>query len=966
VHRDLKPANVLLELHTPGVQPRISDFGLVKQLDTTLSVTGVFLGTLTHAAPEQLLDASRVDARADLFSLGVILVELLTGHLPYFADTIDGIQQAHARPPDLGQVPAQLRPLCEALLQPHPNLRPPNVAAVQSAIQALDLPRGRDLAGPIFTAARRHRPQWDLQTVPSPQDTDGYLPSRTDLFVGREPEFAQLEERLNEPQRRPVTLVGPGGVGKTRLAVQFAAADADRWPDGVWFCDISAARSTHEMVDAVRQVLKLPPHPHPHPLLRALRDRPGALLILDTFEHLPLDARQQVAQWASAGPQLLITSRSPLNIYGERLLPIEPLSPALAARLLEVRMRDCSDAQLPPALRDAFTDALDHLPLNLELLAQADLTDPQTVLRQIQRCEEPLRAHRAGGPARHQSLEASLEWSWALLDADQRVTLTQCAVFDGGFSLEAADAVVRLDSSEQVEHALEGLLDQNMVMRLDNGRGMTTRLGMLKTTQRFALRRLEDRDAVERRHIDYFASFGRPGTRKRLMGANRTRFRNAYLSELHNLLTACQRAGTRGDVDTAVRCALAADSIYWEKGPYSAGRDFIRDVRRRLALDDLQQARLLSREARLEEGLRHNVVAWELLKQAIDRYHAAQIAPPFEMLVRMVHLSFDQALFEEGEQWLKHAEQQIPPGDFEAEGQVAYQRGILARVWGDTERAVTEGRQAVAMFRKAGSIDGEGRALRQLATALVVRGSLQDALDAAQQSVGLLRASGYRQYECTALITLSWVLQELGRFDPARITLRQALEIGQSLGDRRIEASVEGKLGEISHIRQDLKSATHHYQTSRACFTDLGDRRRALIVTANLGMVYLEQGMLVPAERVLREALRTANQMKLVGIEGILQQGIARLKARRGDPVDAFAELDRGEALLRRTHRLSDLGDLLVFRAELALHAGDRALAVEAVEELAAQLAAEEPLVRHGLSESLARLQARLADSQPA
>ncbi|MEO0605876.1 MAG: serine/threonine-protein kinase, partial [Myxococcota bacterium] len=238
IHRDLKPGNVLLEPRRGRIVPRVADFGLVKGTrDAARTQPGAMMGTVAYAAPEQLRDASNVDHRADLFSLGVILVELLTGRRPFTGTATASLVDAHRAPPDLTDVSESWTDLCRALLAIDPADRPADGAEVRAALTsrpapgdslATTSPLGEAVAASTPTVPQGHRDTTAgaSQALPPAQN----LPGELDRFVGRESDLRALGERCDES--RLVSVLGPAGAGKTRLVLQFARRHASAFPGG--------------------------------------------------------------------------------------------------------------------------------------------------------------------------------------------------------------------------------------------------------------------------------------------------------------------------------------------------------------------------------------------------------------------------------------------------------------------------------------------------------------------------------------------------------------------------------------------------------------------------------------------------------------------------------------------------------------------------------------------------------------
>jgi len=248
VHRDLKPANVLLDVASGTVVPRVADFGLVKHHAASLMTAhGVFMGTPAYAAPEQLADAAVVDRRADLFSLGVMLVELLTGRRPFAGHGVAEVMAAHRNGPRIDGLPEPMRSLSERLMSLSAEGRPADCAELLEALGPQDVSSLGALAAALAPAANTLE---EATLPPRGQDVvPSALPVRRDVFIERSELQAQLQTTLDHGHR-PVTLVGPAGTGKTRFALEFCRAHPERFPGGVQWIEVERARTEDELLRA--------------------------------------------------------------------------------------------------------------------------------------------------------------------------------------------------------------------------------------------------------------------------------------------------------------------------------------------------------------------------------------------------------------------------------------------------------------------------------------------------------------------------------------------------------------------------------------------------------------------------------------------------------------------------------------------------------------------------------------------
>ncbi|MEM6929277.1 MAG: protein kinase, partial [Myxococcota bacterium] len=380
VHRDLKPDNVLLDLADGRLVPKISDFGLVKELDAAgPTVTGMVMGTPAYAAPEQLADSRHVDERADIFSLGVMLVELLVGERPFGGTSLDEIKRGHGSDPKVAEVAEPWRAFAEQMLQRDPRDR---MGDLNELLRTLaDHVPSRTRAPELVAVAEElvARPLSDDPLVGRPSPVTGEpehsLPSRRDAFVGRKEEVAELTARVcgAEPPRL-LTVIGPGGVGKTRLCLETAHASRDRFPGGTWWMDLAQATDESGIVAAVASALRIELGPDPVAQLgHAMAYLGRSLVVLDNLEQVVDALPSTLGGWIDRAPEtvFLATSRQPLRLRGEQHFSLAPMADDDAVSLFVERARSVQpsfvlDRQTrPDVLR--LTELLDGLPLAVEL-----------------------------------------------------------------------------------------------------------------------------------------------------------------------------------------------------------------------------------------------------------------------------------------------------------------------------------------------------------------------------------------------------------------------------------------------------------------------------------------------------------------------------------------------------------------------------------------------------------------------
>jgi predicted ATPase len=427
------------------------------------------------------------------------------------------------------------------------------------------------------------------------------LPAAGTLLVGRTTELTAVVEHVRQPSVRLLTLTGPGGVGKTRLAVRAAEALLDDFPGGVYFVPLAAVRRSSVVLDTISRAVGVRETPGQlmlDNLQSALRRAGAVLLVLDNFEHV-LPAGSVVRELLTAAPQLkvLVTSRVRLELEGERLFSVPPLpfatptAPPSSAELtkypaIELFMQRAR-AAAPELVLDAETAQpiaalcarLDGLPLAIELAAaRTDLFSPSALLDRIAQRAPLLTGGLAGRLPHQQTLRATLAWSYDLLEPAERRLFAQLGVFAGAFLAEAADAMCSLpdDSGRGVATGLNTLLASSLLRAIDQPDG-GVRYEMLETVREYASERLaatSDSDAVRRRHAEYYLSLAETADAE-LVGPRMQAWLATLTLEHNNLRAALDWLSRAPDAELGLRLCAALWRFWQVQSHMTEGRDWL-------------------------------------------------------------------------------------------------------------------------------------------------------------------------------------------------------------------------------------------------------------------------------------------------------------------------------------------------------------------------------------------------------
>jgi non-specific serine/threonine protein kinase len=577
VHRDIKPENVMVR---PDGYVKVLDFGLAKLSDSTRGVDaptelrttpGTIVGTPRYMSPEQVRGLP-VDRRSDIWSIGVMLYEMILG-----------------RPPFAGPTPADL---ASAILMSEPPLDGLASAAgggvgrvVGRALSKNPLERYADameLIADLAAAAPAvdAMPAIARRAAIAPASGRSNLSLQLTSFVGRENDIAGVRRVL--AGARFVMLTGAGGVGKTRLALRVGAECAPHFADGVWFVDLAPLSDGAQVTGAIAGVLGVRDRPD-RPIAESLCDRLRArtlLIVLDNCEHL-VDACAALTQQllsACAGIKMLATSREALGVPGEVTWRVRSLGVPEAGVVDPAALMLVESAQLfvqrARAVRPEFDVTadnaiavghicrrLDGLPLAIELAAARlrSMSAGEIATRLDDRFRLLTGGSRAALP-RQRTLEATVSWSYELLSDLERLLFDRLSVFAGGWTVEAAEQVCRLDGEPDVDIAdlIAHLVDRSLVAADETASGRT-RYRLLETLRQFGRDRLVARGMasdVRARHLSWAVAHA-----ERIPPQNTTVHEPDVAAEIDNLRTALEWACETDAHEAGLRLISSASWI---------------------------------------------------------------------------------------------------------------------------------------------------------------------------------------------------------------------------------------------------------------------------------------------------------------------------------------------------------------------------------------------------------------------
>lgn len=769
------------------------------------------------------------------------------------------------------------------------------------------------------------------------------LPARLDSFFGREREIAQLNMHVASGHRL-ITILGAGGMGKTRLSQRIAEGQLLSFPGGVWFCDLTAARNVNGIIGAMSVALDLPltgSDPEAQ-LADHVAGRGRVLFVLDNFEQIAEHAMATVGRWLQQAPEavFMVTSRRLLRIEGERVLHLDPLPLHEAvnlffdrASLMAPQLQRSDDSE---ALVGQIVGRLDCMSLAVELAAaRTRMLSIQQIFERLSKRFELLRGQRRDQSARQSTLRGVIDWSWDLLEPHERSALAQLSVFQGGCTLEAAEAIVDLSGFEGETFLLdvmEQLVDHSLVRRLDSFPGHA-RFGMLESIREYAAEKLaaQEHDAGAA-HAVYFAGFGTDTALGNLNAAGGSARRQNLTMELENLLRGVQVGLDAQDPEMFVGCGLAASEVYRMRGPFEEGVSLLRRAMA-AAVDASDVGRLhyrlgwlLHLAGRPLEAQQHQERALDLFRELGERENQGNV------LGNLAWLHREQGRFVAAKECYDAAITVAREcGNRRQEGLNLGSLANLHREQGRVHEAREHYERSLAIAREVGDRQSEGIALSNLGWLHRDGGAIPDAMDNFQQALLIAREIGNRRGEGITLANLAALQREQGLQSEARESFDEALLIAREVGNRRGEGITLGQIAGILREQGQVEKASQHYRVAISIAREVGNTGHEGTMLGEMGELFLSQGDSLRAEDHLKRAVRLCEQAD-PGAAGIQIATLAVLRAQDDEFEEARALLVSGEAMVRGVSRVA-LGRFLCKKVVVERAAGNPLAAEAALKE---------------------------------
>jgi predicted ATPase/DNA-binding SARP family transcriptional activator len=709
------------------------------------------------------------------------------------------------------------------------------------------------------------------------------LPPQTTPFIGRQAELTQIAHHLNQSDCRLLTLIGAGGIGKTRLTLQAAGQALDTFDDGVYFVPLAGISSPEFLVQTIGEAIGYPlsgEADQKGQLLNYLQQK-EMLLVLDSFEHLLSkpggngSGRELLLDIADKASKLklLVTSRERLNLQAEWLLtlqglPYPPEETAFGDETFDavelfaqgahrVQPDFTLSAEWPQVVR--ICQLLDGMPLGIELAATwVSMMPCAEIVGELSRGLDLLSTTLHDVPARHKSLEAVFDYSWQLLSDPERIIFKKLSVFRGGFDRQAAQQVAGASLS-----TLAVLVNKSLLRVSSSGR-----YNMLEPLKQYAASKLvetpEEDERVRERHCDYYASVLQ-GLENDIMGDEAQRRALAEITaDIDNIRSSWGQAAGQGHLETLKKSRKSLWAYYLIRGWYQEGDEAFQKA----------VVGIIDTYGEIDElaGEERKLLGQILVRQGWFLWHLSLFRKSKEVLQQSLACLHSETPDTRGEIGLAH-----------------YQLGFIESFLGDYNEAKSLFHQSLAIGREIGDWFITGVSLSALGYVARSLGEYSDAEKLCLEAIALCREANDRRTEIFIVNNLAWVANARGDPAEARRWLQEAFAFHQEANDKTLLAESLSRLGAAAYLEGAYAEAKQRYLESLEISQETGERLYLAFALIGLGYTTCALGEFEQSGQHLRAALQIAMEIESLQATTDALAGLGRLLA-ASDPGKIAAE----------------------------------------------------------------------------